>query len=154
MNKTIVNEIARELVKHLPKSKFTYEKKWNGLLLTIDNTEKIFIKETDTWELVKQKIDKRFAMDNFECGICDEDSPMMTCCIECNNKICYACYLILTIENDGLCICSFCRCSSGEFIEGKKMSCYINELLQRIPNEKYYYEAQSKIQKHCETNKL
>lgn len=140
------NEIIRQLFKYLPNTKISFDRLPDGIILSF-GAMKIFIKSDDTFDKVKNKIDKRRESGK-ECGICYETTPMMTCCLECSNRICFGCHIILTIDNNGKNVCSFCRHSSGNGVNPEELVNRTNDLLRSINDEKYFYYVRQRISNH------
>ena len=99
-----------------------------------------------------KKIDKRND-DIRECGICYEKNPdAMNCCVECNNRICIACFMILMIKNKGVNVCSFCRYSKGEELNDDEIPIMLKDIFQKMPPE-YVKNAMKKLQLHYDSLK-
>lgn len=76
----------------------------------------------------------------------------MNCCVECNNRICVACFMILMIKNKRVNVCSFCRYSKGEELNDDEIPIMLKDIFQKMPPE-YVKNAMKKLQLHYDSLK-
>lgn len=132
-NITERNEIIREIFKYVPNTKIKIKQIKDIILVSIDDTH-IIIHCNDTWNDVKNKIDRR-VNDSEECAICLDISDISTPCFECNTKICVACVLTLIIKNQGVNVCSFCRCRSGKELDVEELFNMVTGFIESQPHK-------------------
>lgn len=142
-----MNDIIRRAVEEYPNVKLTFKRYIGGISMFLDG-KMIYIKSTDDWERVKQKIESRLNPDNKQCGVCCETAPINVCCAECANRICICCHITIHITNNGGYNCPYCRKSSNEPDDVIKHVEYCMRMIaNNTDNSSYYDYVKDKIMK-------
>ena len=124
INNTIMDDIEiimKLLVKYKPdiKFEFTTENPEDSefiMLIRFEDefgSKELYVKRSDNWVIVKNKINLLISRSSGICEICDnemgiKENKIMTC-NNCCNDYCFNCYIGIYKTKNGKSICPFCR---------------------------------------------
>ena len=145
---TTRNEVIRNIIGYFPDNKLVFKQSNVGVIVILDGKECVSMREGDTWDKMKMKIDKYLCEFN-ECCICAE-TGIMACvnCLECANRTCISCHLISTYENNGITICPFCRISTGDENEYGSFNGYFRQVLSGLKSKETRNNVGCKVMNH------
>ena len=128
------NPLITKIKEYIPNENIEFIYRDDGIieLRFYDRKALMSILPSNTWNEIKRHIDAKINKIDTDCTICCNLIKQRVTCTKCSNFTCINCYINMCKENNGLCICPFCKFTHGHKVNKHMLKLIIEHMLSKV----------------------